>query len=72
MGYGAEQLDAFRATIDAVDADLVVAATPIDLTRLIQVNKPIIRARYEFAETAEPGLGALVDDWLERTTRRGE
>jgi predicted GTPase len=71
MGYSAEQLEAFRATIDTVDADVVVAATPVDLARLIQVNKAIIRARYEVAETAEPGLGALVDDWLERCPQVG-
>jgi predicted GTPase len=64
VGYSAAQLDALRATIDAVDADAVVAATPVDLARLIAVGKPIIRARYDFAEAAEPGLGALVDAWL--------
>jgi len=64
VGYSAAQLEAFRATIDAVAADLVVAATPVDLARLIHVNKRIIRARYEFADTAEPGLGRLLDDWL--------
>jgi predicted GTPase len=45
VGYSAGQLDALRATIDAVDADLVVAATPVDLARLIPVGKPIVRAR---------------------------
>jgi predicted GTPase len=64
LGYSADQLEAFRATIDAVHADLVIAATPGDLARLLRVNKPIVRARYEFAETAEPGLGTLVDQWL--------
>jgi predicted GTPase len=70
MGYSAGQLELFRATIDAVDADLVIAATPVDLAGLIRVNKPIVRARYEFAETAEPGLGAVVDEWLDRTAPR--
>lgn len=64
VGYSAAQLEAFRATIDAVDADLVVAATPVDLARLIHVNKRIVRARYEFAEPGEPRLGNLLDDWL--------
>jgi predicted GTPase len=67
LGYSPDQLEAFRATIDAVDADLVVAATPVDLARLIHVNKRIVRARYEFAEAAEPGLGGLVDAWLAGT-----
>jgi predicted GTPase len=67
VGYSATQLDALRATIDAVDADLVVAATPVDLARLMSVGKPMVRARYEFAETGEPRLGDLVDDWLSRS-----
>jgi predicted GTPase len=43
---------------------VVVAATPIDLAALIAVNKPIVRARYEFAEAGEPTLGAVVDAFL--------
>jgi predicted GTPase len=39
-------------------------ATPVDLARLIAVDKPIVRARYEFVETSGPRLGPLVDDWL--------
>jgi predicted GTPase len=66
VGYSAAQLDALRATIDAVDADIVVAATPVDLARLIAVGKRIVRARYDFAEGGEPGLGDLVDEWLAR------
>jgi predicted GTPase len=64
VGYSAVQLEALRATIEAVDADLVVAATPVDLARLVKVGKPIVRARYEFAERGEPRLGELVDNWL--------
>ena len=71
LGYSPEQLEAFRSTVDAVDADVVVAATPVDLARLIHVGKPIVRARYEFAETAEPELGGLVDAWLAHRSKAG-
>jgi predicted GTPase len=64
VGYSAAQLEALRATIARVDADVVVAATPVDLARLVAIDKPVVRARYEFAETAVPGLGGCVDDWL--------
>jgi predicted GTPase len=64
VGYSGAQLDALRSTLERVDADIVVAATPVDLARLVSVDKPMIRARYEFAETSEPGLGGCVDDWL--------
>ncbi len=65
LGYGAAQLDALRRTIDAVPADVVVAATPIDLAALVPIAKPVVRARYEFAEVDEPGLGARVDAFLD-------
>jgi predicted GTPase len=64
IGYTKAQLEALAETLRRVDADVVVAATPVDLGRLIAVDKPIVRARYEFEETIEPGLGALVDGWL--------
>ena len=66
VGYSREQLDALQTTIANVDADVVVAATPVDLARLVTIDKPVVRARYEFAETASPGLGGCVDDWLAR------
>lgn len=56
MGYSEEQLTALRATIDAAPADLVVAGTPIDLAALLQLNKRVVRARYDFAELDSPGL----------------
>jgi predicted GTPase len=43
---------------------VVVAATPIDLAALITVNKPVVRARYEFADAGEPTLGAVIDSFL--------
>ena len=70
IGYNPTQLEALRRTIDAAEADVVVAATPVDLGRLIAVRTPIVRARYEFAEAGEPSLGALIDDWLARALPR--
>jgi len=65
-GYSREQLDALRQTINATPADLVVSATPIDLAALIPVHKPVLRARYEFAELESPGLAGAVDAFLAR------
>lgn len=70
LGYNATQLEALRATIERVEADVVVAATPVDLTHLVTVTKPIVRARYEFAEVGAPGLGTLVDAWLAHARQR--
>jgi predicted GTPase len=64
VGYHPSQLADLRETINAADADVVVSATPCDLAALIEINKPVVRARYEFAEVGEPGLGALIDEFL--------
>ena len=62
MGYGTEQIRELEATIDATDADVVVEGTPINLQRVLEVNKPIASVSYELEEL-EPGLleGALKD-----------
>jgi predicted GTPase len=69
VGYATAQLEALRVTIDRSDADVVVSATPVDLARLLPLRTPMVRARYEFAEAGDPGLGALIDDWARREPR---
>jgi predicted GTPase len=66
MGYSGAQLAALRATLNAAEADVIVAGTPIDLAALIEVNKPVVRARYEFAEIESPGLWGAVELFLAR------
>ncbi len=66
MGYGDAQLVELEATINASGADVVVAATPGDLDAVIKSKIPIVRARYDFAEAEDPGLGAVIDDFVER------
>jgi predicted GTPase len=61
VGYGPAQLAALQATINTTPADVVIAATPIDLAALIALDKPVVRARYEFAEAGEPSLGGIID-----------
>ncbi len=56
MGYGQEQIDELGETINAVDCDLVVSATPIDLRRLIKTDKKIIHIGYELEEQGSPNL----------------
>jgi predicted GTPase len=66
VGYHRAQLEALRATINAADVDVVVSATPCDLAALIEINKPVVRARYQFAEIGEPGLGSLVEKFVKQ------
>jgi predicted GTPase len=66
VGYDAEQRRGLRETIDRAAADVVVAATPLDLAALLALEKPVVRARYEFAEAGDPTLGSVVDAFLAR------
>jgi len=56
MGYSDRQLRELADTIDAVDCDLVIAGTPVDLARLIRCRHPIRQASYELRELGEPTL----------------
>ena len=56
MGYGEKQTRELAQTIEAIDCDLVVSATPIDITRVIKVSKPILRVGYELEEIGSPTL----------------
>lgn len=53
MGYGEQQIRDLEATVNAVDCDLVLVASPVDLTRLIRIDKPCMRVDYELAEQGE-------------------
>ena len=66
VGYGDAQLRALAATIHSSRADVVVSATPIDLGKLIACNKPIIRARYDYAAAGGDGLAPFIDAFLAR------
>jgi predicted GTPase len=61
MGYGPAQVSELEATLNAVDADLVLSATPIDLTRVLHLNKPITRVRYELAQVGGPPLTKVIE-----------
>jgi predicted GTPase len=60
MGYGEAQTRELARTINRIDCDLVVSATPIDITRVLTVNKPILRVGYELEEIGTPTLKDLL------------
>ena len=55
-----------RETIETSAAEVVIAATPIDLAALIGPTKPVVRVRYDYADAGEPILADLVDGFLAR------
>lgn len=60
MGYGPQQMKDLAATINQSDADLVIAATPINLTRVLTVEKPMLRVGYELQVIGSPSLEELI------------
>ncbi len=66
MGYGDAMIHDLEKTVNAVDCDMVLCATPIDLTRIISVNKPVVRVRYEYRDHGDPTLEACVMARLDR------
>ncbi len=73
MGYDESQLRSLAQTINSSDAEAIITGTPIDLAALIKINKPVLRARYDFAEAGEPTLASFIEGFLGRlrTARHG-
>jgi len=60
MGYGDAMVKDLEKTINKADVDLVISATPIDLNRILKVNKPMQRVRYELQEIGQPTLTEIL------------
>jgi predicted GTPase len=69
MGYSEAQVDALRATINASSAEIVLAATPIDLARFGGIDRPVVRARYGYVDAGAPTLAEIVLQQLDAATR---
>jgi predicted GTPase len=64
MGYGKDQIKDLELTINASDCDLVVIGTPIDLTRVIDIQKPSVQVTYELEEVGTPNLETVLKPFL--------
>jgi predicted GTPase len=60
MGYGDDQIRELTETINKSDADVVVVGTPIDLARLIDIEKPVVRVKYDLALDVPDKLDAMI------------
>jgi len=69
MGYGDKQVRDLEKTINRVDCDSVIIGTPIDLRRIIKIEKPSTRVKYDLAEITRPDLATILDDFLKNITR---
>jgi len=66
MGYGEQQLKDLETTINNTECDSVVIGTPIDLGRIIKINKPSTRVYYELQEIGRPNLAGVLDDFVKK------
>jgi predicted GTPase len=70
MGYGNKQIKDLERTIDSIPADSVVIATPVDLTKILKINKPSVRVRYELQEIGKPDLEEVIGEFLKGKPKR--
>jgi predicted GTPase len=66
LGYGTEQIKELEQTIEKIRCDSVLFGTPIDLRRIMKVNKPAARVRYEIREVTKPSLEELLDKFFKQ------
>ena len=64
MGYGEQQIRDLEETINNTECDSVIIGTPIDLRRVVNINKPSTRVYYDLQEIGYPDLGNVLDDFL--------
>ena len=70
MGYSETQRRELEETINRTPCDLVVIATPVDLRRIVNVNKPCVRIGYEVEELTQPSLREVLAQFTERKQPR--
>ena len=64
MGYGEKQLRDLEATINACDCETIVIGTPIDLNRVIKIEKPSVRVTYNLQSIGQPAFKDVIHDFL--------
>lgn len=70
MGYSAQQVAELEQTINRVDCDLVLVASPVDLRRVLTINRPSCRVSYAYEECGRPMLAELIAKTLRKTDKR--
>jgi len=64
MGYGKKQMEELEETINNAEVDAVIIGTPIDLAKLIKINKPNVRIRYDLQEIGKPDLEDVLKQFV--------
>jgi len=66
VGYGKSQMKELEDVLNSIPADSVILGTPTDLSRYLNLNKPVVHARYELQEIGSPNLDEIISDFLSR------
>ncbi len=66
MGYGEQQIKDLEKTIANTPCDAVIIATPIDLTRIVKIDKPTVKVEYALQEIGNPNLEQILCDFMEK------
>ncbi|MFW9926805.1 MAG: cyclic 2,3-diphosphoglycerate synthase [Candidatus Thorarchaeota archaeon] len=66
MGYGKKQMDELQQTINKSDAEAIVIGTPIDLNRVIKIDKPNVRVKYDLQEIGRPNLEDILKEFVKK------
>lgn len=66
MGYGEQQLKDLEETINQADCDAVIIGTPMDLSRVISINKPCTRVHYDLEEVGNPNLEDILQTFIQK------
>jgi predicted GTPase len=70
MGYGDQQIRDLEKTIENTPCDSVVIATPIDLNRIVKINKPTVKIGYELQEIGTPNLKLYIDEFIAKFVKK--
>ncbi len=70
MGYSAQQIKDLETTIENTPCDVVLIATPIDINRIIKINKPCVKIGYELQEIGTPDLKVFLDEFRNKYVKK--
>ncbi len=70
MGYGDQQVKDLEITINKTKCDLVILATPIDITRIIKIKHPSVRVKYSLQEIGKPDLTTVLTDFVKGKSKK--
>jgi predicted GTPase len=72
MGYGKQQVADLEKTINDTPCDVVIIGTPIDLKRIVNINKPSVRVTYELQEIGSPNLQNVLEDFVKKMKKENK